>query len=247
MKVLFKLCLLVMLSLLSLAPARAQLSAGAPPPPFVGPGPTSPGLYAGIKDQQGVAVSWVRIQGIKDRGDLVGFVRGNWGSGLVDVPLTDMYMMEFNYSEGNIQANVHLLTGEVMHMSLQNPFTELNGFWRQNPYSVPLAGIRQVWFRYISQSQTAPEYYSGQPQNVAIQGVVTSLELHGNGGFLTVEMPSGEAVNMRFDYSRLHSGIDLLLNKAPWLIGRNVRVLYRLSSLQNDRALREIRDIQLGR
>ena len=112
---------------------------------------------------------------------------------------------------------------------------------------VRLAGVRQVWFRYVTQPQTAPEFYSGGNQNVAIQGIVTSLELHGNGGFLTVETTRGETVNMRFDYARLHSGIDLLLNKAPWMVGRSVRVLYRLSSIQNDRALREVRDIQLVR
>lgn len=229
----------------SVEPARAQLSPGAPPAPFVGPGPTTPGLYAGVKDQEGVAVSWVRIVGIKDRGDLVPFVRGSWGNGLVDVPLTDIYMMEFNYSEGRIQADIHLLTGETMRMNLENPFTELQGYWRQNPYSVPLAGIRQVWFRYITQAQTSSDRYGGPTSNVAVEGVVTSLELNGLGGYLTLETPKGEAVNMRFEYARLHSGIDLLLHKAPWLVGRTVRVLYRLTSIENERARRDIRDIQL--
>lgn len=248
MKVSFKaLWLSLSMALLFLAPARAQLAPGAVPPPFAGPGPVAPGLYAGIKDQEGVSVSWVRVTGIKDRGELVPFVRGDWGQGLVDVPLTDAYMMEFNYSEGRIQADVYLHTGEVMHMQLENPFTELNGFWRQNRYSVPLAGVRQMWLVYVDQAHVTAEAYSGPPQSVAVQGVVTSLELHGNGGFLTVEAPDGHAVNMRFDYARMHSGIDLLLNKAPWLVGRTVRVLYRLTSVQNERALREIRDIQLIR
>lgn len=239
--------LLAVLVLWAPAPARAQLTAGTPAPPFTGPGPTVPGLYAGVKDQQGVAVSWVRVQGIKDRGDLVAYVRGKWGQGLVEVPLTDVSDMEFVYTEGRIQADVRLLTGETMQMQLENPFTELSGFWRQNPYSVPLAGIRQVWFRYVSQEQLAPEYYVGTPQNLTVEGVVTSLELHGNGGFLTVEGKRGEAVNLRFDYARLHSGIDLLLNKAPWMVGRSVKVLYRLTSDSGRHALREIRDMQLGR
>lgn len=241
------LLLAVLLLFGRIAPAAAQISAGAPPPPFAGPGPVAPGLYAGIKDQEGVAVSWVRVQGIRDRGDLVSYIRGTWGQGLVEVPLTDISTMEFTYSEGRIQADLQLLTGESMHMQLENPFTELSGFWRQNPYTVPLAGIRQIWFRYVTQQQLAPELYVGQPQNVALEGIVTGIELHGNGGFLTVETKRGEAVNMRFDYARLHSGIDLLLNKSPWLVGRSVRVLYRLSSGSLGHAVREIRDIQLGR
>jgi hypothetical protein len=238
---------LALLGFCTLTSAHAQLAEGPPPAAFAGPGPTAPGLYAGIKDQRGVSISWIRVQGIKDRGDLLSYVRGIWGVGHVDVPLTDMYMMEFNYSDGRIQAEIHLLTGEVMRMALENPFTELDGFWRQNPYSVPLAGIRQIWFRYVSQAQTAAELYSGAPQKVAVEGVVTSLEMHGNGGFVTVETPSGEAVNMRFEYSRLHSGIDLLLNKAPWMVGRTVRALYRLYSVENGQAVREVRNIQLVR
>lgn len=241
------LLLAVLLLFGRIAPAAAQLSPGAPPPPFAGPGPVTPGLYAGIKDQEGVAVSWVRVQGIRDRGDLVSYVRGKWGQGLVEVPLTDISTVEFTYTEGRIEADMLLLTGETMKMQLENPFTELSGFWRQNPYVVPLAGIRQIWFRYVTQQQLSPDLYVGQPQNVVVEGVVTGIELHGNGGFLTVESRRGEAVNLRFDYARLHSGIDLLLNKSPWLVGRNVRVLYRLSSGGLERAVREIRDIQLGR
>lgn len=247
MKPMRLLLLSALLVLALLDPAAAQLAPGPPAPPFSGPGPVTPGLYAGIKDQEGVAISWVRVQGIKDRGDLVACIRGTWGQGRVEIPLTDVSTMEFTYSEGRIQADLRLLTGEDMHMQLENPFTELHGFWRQNPYSVPLAGIRQIWFRYVTQQQLSPELYVGAPQNVVVEGVVTAVELHGNGGFLTLETKRGEGVNMRFDYARLHSGLDLLLNKSPWLVGRTVRVLYRLSSGAQSRAVRDIRDVQLSR
>lgn len=231
----------------ALAPVGAQLSPGVSTTPLAGPPPTAPGLYAGVEDREGVAVSWLRVVGIKDRGNLLPFVRGTWGNGVVDVPLTDTATMECYYSEGRIQADVQLLAGEKMHLQLENPFTELQGFWRGNAYSIPLAGIRRVWFRYLTQSQVESPRYGGPPVSVAVEGVVTSMELHGTGGYLTLETPQGEAVNMRFEYSRLHSGIGLLLNKAPWLVGRTVRVLYRLSSIEGDRAMREIRDVQMTR
>ena len=241
------LCLCTVWTLLASAPASAQLNQGQSAAPFAGPGPIVPGLYAGIKDQSGVTVSWVRVSGMKYRGDLVPFLRGKWGHGLVDVPLVDIAMVEFIYTEGHIAADVHLLTGERMHLVLENPFTELHGWWRENPYSVPLAGVYRVWFRYVTQAETSSETYTGPPMNEAIQGVVTSVELHQGGGWLTVQETSGRALTMRFDYARLHSGLHLLLNKAPWLNGRTVRVLYHLSSPDDHRALREIRDIQLTR
>jgi hypothetical protein len=238
--------LLILCALLSAAPAFAQLQEGTPPPPFAALGPTSgAGLYAGIKDREGVAVSWVRVNGLKDKGELVPWIRGKWGESVVDVPLVDIAMAELYYSEGHIEADLHLLTGERMHLQLINAYTELHGLWRQNTYLVPLAGIRQVWFQYVPRGQTSADRYAGPTVNVRVQGTVRSVDLRPDGGFVSILTSRGEALDLRFDADKMRVGADLLGRRAPWMPGRAVRVLYVLSPTRDGRASREVREIEL--
>lgn len=222
-----------------------QVPEGTVPPPFPGPGPTAPGLYVGIKDRDGVAVSWVRVGGLKDGGELVPYVRGTWGKGIVNVPLVEIMSMEFYYSAGKIQTELRLLTGENMHLELLNPYTQLEGWWRDNPYSIPLSSVRIAWFRYVQRTALAPDRYNGPTMKIRKTGVVRSVELHGTGGFVVLVSNRGETLDLRFDYQRIRTGEDLVRRKAPWVVGRTARVIYVLSATRDGYAHRELQEIEL--
>ncbi len=242
-----RLCVLSIACVLALTalPAFAEFSEGAAPPPFVGPGPTGPGLYVGIKDRDGVSVSWVRVSGVNDRGNIVPYMRATWGGGVLELPLVDIYEAEFTYSEGQIQADVRLQSGESLRVSLTNPNDELQGYWRDNKYRIPMSEIRQAWFRYIATAHQPLERYSGPQVRLTAQGVVRSIELQGNGGILMIATTAGEILELHFNYRRLRYGKDLLSQKASYMVGRPVSVIYSLSSSPEGLASRSIDEIQL--
>ncbi|MBM3461705.1 MAG: hypothetical protein FJX76_06345 [Armatimonadetes bacterium] len=216
-------------------------------PPINPPGPTAPGLYVGIKDQDGIAVSWVRVNGLKDRGEVVPWLRGEWGEGVVSVPLIDLATADFFYSDGRIKAVLRLRNGDQMHVGLANPYTELVGWWRQNDYSIPLSGVRQMWFTYIPRPSVpgSGDRYSGPPMNVRTQGLVQGVDLRGDAGIMQFLTARGEPVAVHFEYNKIKIGKELLLQNVGYLVGRTVRITYRLSAGSSGIAERELEEIEL--
>jgi len=175
----------------------------------------------------------------------VPFVRGEWGAGRVQVPLVDLSSVEMYYSEGDIKGVLHLRDGQVMQIDLADPDARLEGWWSKNDYSIPLSGIRQVWFLFVPRTAASQDRYSGPTIPIRVDGIVKAVDLRGSGGYLNLLAGRGERVDLRFDYGRLRKGKDLLKNRSPWLPGRTVRVIYNLSGTPEGRAQREIREIEL--
>jgi hypothetical protein len=227
------------------AGARSSGEAGLIVPPLTA-GPTDgPGLYAGLKDRSGTAVSWVRINGLKERGELIPVLRVRWGGGLVELPLVDISRAELFYSEGHIQTVVHLLSGEIVRAELANPYTELQGWWRQNSYTIPLSEIRQAWFQYVPEAKVSPEHYAGPARQLKAQGYVKDLDISQTGGILRMTVAGGDTLELPWKPSQLRSGQALLTSKAYFLPGRWVGVTYLVSATADGHAKRSLLDVRL--